>query len=140
MARIYPYGSEITDGGDVWQAFQNYDRDYYPQEVYDYIYEALDSGASDDDVVELDVIAWCCDISQETFDADKVLQETHDEYWENALADFEEGEMPHRPLPYAVWVRENGDGVLAEARDDWRDDIEQRHTLICVDGDTAYYL
>lgn len=48
--------------------------------------------------------------------------------------------MPHRPLPYAVWVRENGDDVLAEARDDWRDDIEQRHTLICVDGDTAYYL
>lgn len=139
MARIYPYGSEITDGGDVWQAFQNYDRDYYPQEVYDYIYDCLDD-QSTDDVVELDVIAWCCDISQETFDADKVLQETHDEYWENALADFEEGEMPHRPLPYAVWVRENGDDVLAEARDDWRDDIEQRHTLICVDGDTAYYL
>lgn len=42
MARIYPYGSEITDGGDVWQAFQNYDRDYYPQEVYDYIYDCLD--------------------------------------------------------------------------------------------------
>jgi hypothetical protein len=57
-------------------------------------------------------------------DADKVLQETHDEYWENAIADFESGEMPHRPLPYAVWVRENGDAVLAEARDDWRDDIE----------------
>ena len=33
-----------------------------------------------------------------------------------------------------------GDDVLAEARDDWRDDIEQRHDLICIDGDTAYYL
>lgn len=104
MARIYPYG------GDVWQAFQNYDRDY--------IYDCLDD-QSTNDVVELDVIAWCCNISQETFDANKVLQETHDEYWENA-----------------VWVRENGDDVLAEARDD----IEQRHDLICIDGDTAYYL
>lgn len=140
MARIFPYGSEITHGGDVWRAFQDYDRDYYPQEVYDYIYEVLDSGASDDDVVELDVIAWCCDISQETFDADKVLQETHQEYWSEALAAFEEGEMPHRPLHFDAWVRENGDDVLAEARDDWRDDIEQRHTLICIDGDTAYYL
>ena len=33
-----------------------------------------------------------------------------------------------------------GDDVLAEARDDWRDEMEARHTLICVDGDTAYYL
>lgn len=124
----------------MWRAFQDYDRDYYPQEVYDYIYDVLATSASDDDVVELDVIAWCCDISQETFDADKVLQETHQEYWNEALAAFEEGEMPHRPLPYAVWVRENGNDVLAEARDDWRDDIEQRHILICIDGDTAYYL
>ena len=139
MARIYPYGSEITDGGDVWRAFQNYDRDYYPQEEDAYTYDCLDL-PSTADVVELDVIAWGCDISQETVDAKKVLQETHDEYWENALADFESGEMPPHPLPYAVWVRENGDDVLAEARDDWRDDIEQRHTLICVDGDTAYYL
>jgi hypothetical protein len=104
MTRIYLYGSEITDGIDVWREFRNYDRDYYPQEVYDYIYDCLND-QSTDDVVELDVIAWCCDIEQETFDADKVLQETHDEYWENALADFESGEMPHRPLPYAVWVR-----------------------------------
>lgn len=140
MARIYPYGSEITRGSDVWQAFQNYDRDYYPQEVYDYIYDCLNDAYGDDDVVELDVIAWCCNISQETFDADKVLQETHDEYWENALADFESGEMPHRPLPYAVWVRENGDDVLAEARADWCDGLEARYDLICIDGDTAYYL
>ena len=48
--------------------------------------------------------------------------------------------MTHRPLPYAVWVRENGDDVLAEARADWCDGLEARHTLICVDGDTAYYL
>ena len=140
MARIYLYGSEITDGIDVWREFRNYDRDYYSQEVYDYIYDCLNDAYGDDDVVELDVIAWCCNISQETFDANKVLQETHDEYWENALADFESGEMPHRPLPYAVWVRENGDDVLAEARDDWRDEMEARHNLICIDGDTAYYL
>lgn len=140
MARIYPYGSEITCGSDVWQAFQNYDRDYYPQEVYDYIYDCLNDAYGDDDVVELDVIAWCCNISQETFDADKVLQEIHDKYWSEALADFESGEVPCRPLRFDTWVRENGDDVLAEARDDWRDDIEQRHTLICVDGDTAYYI
>lgn len=140
MARIYPYGSEITHGGDVCRAFRDADRDYYPQEVYDYIYETLAGSAGDADAVELDVIAWCCDIYQETFDADEVLQEMHQEYWENALADFESGEMPHRPLHFDAWVRENGDDVLDEARDDWRDDIEQDHTLICVDGDTAYYL
>lgn len=140
MARIYPYGSEITCGSDVWRAFQNYDRDYYPQEVYDYIYDCLNDAYGDDDVVELDVIAWCCNISQETFDADKVLQETHDKYWREALADFESGEVPCRPLYFDAWVRENGNDVLAELRDDWLYDIEQCHTLICVDGDTAYYL
>lgn len=71
MARIYPYGSEITHGGDVWRAFQNYDRDYYPQEVYDYIYDCLDD-QSTDDVVELDVIAWCCDMLSE-FDKGKAV-------------------------------------------------------------------
>lgn len=140
MARIYPYGSEITHGGDVWRAFKDADRDYYPQVIYDRIYEILDSSAGGDDVVELDVIAWCCDISQETFDADEVLQETHQEYWSEALAAFESGEMPYRPLQFDAWVRENGDDVLAEARDAWRDELEARHNLICIDGDTAYYL
>ena len=46
----------------IKEMFAKYNRDNYPNEVYQFILDSLES--SDADFVKLDVIAWACDISQ----------------------------------------------------------------------------
>lgn len=62
----------ITDtannADDIRHEFKKHDRDYYPIEVYEYIYDTLSEMGSDDEHTELDVIAWCCDLSETTLD------------------------------------------------------------------------
>ena len=61
------YAYTLDNARDVKERFQAFDRDYYPLEVYqailDYELELADGiGQSR----ALDVIAWCCDISETT--------------------------------------------------------------------------
>lgn len=46
----------------IKEMFAKYNRDNYPNEVYQFILDTLES--SDSDFVKLDVIAWACCISQ----------------------------------------------------------------------------
>ena len=45
---------------DIKEMFAKYGRDNYPNMVYQFILNALES--SDDDFVKLDVISWACEI------------------------------------------------------------------------------
>ena len=45
----------------IKEMFAKYNRDYYPNEVYQFILDTLEN--SDGDFIELDVISWACDIS-----------------------------------------------------------------------------
>ena len=47
---------------DIKEMFAKYNRANYPDEVYKFILDTLES--SDEDFIQLDVIAWACDISQ----------------------------------------------------------------------------
>ena len=47
----------------VREAFRSYNRDYYPMGVYAAIYDYIQETHGDGDL-DIDVIAWCCDISE----------------------------------------------------------------------------
>ena len=61
------YAYTLDNASDVKERFQAFDRDCYPLEVYqailDYELELADSSGQSR---SLDVIAWCCDISETT--------------------------------------------------------------------------
>ena len=46
----------------IKEMFAKYNRDYYPDDVYQFILDTLES--SEDEYVKLDVIAWACCITQ----------------------------------------------------------------------------
>ena len=52
----------------IQDAFRRLDRDCYPFEVYQAIYDYINDTHGDDEVYELDVIAWCCDLRETTLD------------------------------------------------------------------------
>lgn len=60
---IYAYA--LNDAYDVRDCFRKADRDYYPIEVYQYIFDTEEElSACSGQARELDVIAWCCSISE----------------------------------------------------------------------------
>ena len=50
----------------IQNAFHAAGRDDYPQGVYDAIFDYINYTRGDGEVYHLDVIAWCCDISETT--------------------------------------------------------------------------
>ena len=50
----------------IQDAFRAAGRDEYPQGVYEAIFDFINYTRGDDEVYHLDVIAWCCDISETT--------------------------------------------------------------------------
>ena len=48
----------------IRDAFRRLDRDDYPHGVYEAIYNFIQETHGEDELCELDVIAWCCDISE----------------------------------------------------------------------------
>ena len=50
----------------VQTAFRSHDRDAYPLEVYQAIFDMINDTHSENETYELDVIAWCCDLSETT--------------------------------------------------------------------------
>ena len=50
----------------IQDAFRRLDRDGYPLGVYEAIYDYINNTHDADAVYELDVIAWCCDLSETT--------------------------------------------------------------------------
>ena len=66
MAKIYPINSSIDTVQDVKDQFIRFDRDYYPDEVYQFILDTLEQAECTSESTELDVIAWCCELSETT--------------------------------------------------------------------------
>ena len=52
----------------IQDAFRRLDRDCYPLGVYQAIYDLIQDTHGADEPYELDVIAWCCDVSETTLD------------------------------------------------------------------------
>lgn len=54
------------DAYHIRDAFRRLDRDNYPLEVYQAIYDFIQETHGENEAYELDVIAWCCDLSETT--------------------------------------------------------------------------
>ena len=73
-----------TNVNDIKEAFAKYNRDYYPDDVYQFILGTLES--SEEEYVKLDVIAWSCDIAQtdledtEFDDIDELVYDLDNDY------------------------------------------------------------
>ena len=48
----------------IQDAFRAAGRDDYPQGVYEAIFDIINNTRCDDEVYHLDVIEWCCDMSE----------------------------------------------------------------------------
>ena len=92
----------------IRDAFRSYNRDDYPMGVYAAIYDYIQETHGDGDAYALDVIAWCCDISE---------------------TDLESANQPLRALGF-----DDGDGVLFTL-DSLVSAIEYHTIILYVDGD-----
>ena len=72
----------------IQDAFQAAGRDDYPQGVYDAIFDYINYTRGDDEVYHLDVIAWCCDISETTI-TDNYFDDL-DDYFDNYFDDIDD--------------------------------------------------
>ena len=75
----------------IQDAFRRLDRDCYPLGVYEAIYDYINDTYAEDEVYELDVIAWCCELSETTLDALSAPEQNADEfdlYTLDDLADY----------------------------------------------------
>ena len=72
----------------IQDAFHAAGRDDYPQGVYDAIFDYINYTRGDDEVYHLDVIAWCCDISETTI-TDNYFDDL-DDYFDNYFDDIDD--------------------------------------------------
>lgn len=54
----------------IQDAFRATNRDYYPLGVYEAIFDFINETHADDEPYHLDVIAWCCDLSETTLESE----------------------------------------------------------------------
>lgn len=59
---LYPYGSRIESGAELQDLFKYYERNNYPSELYDVLYDYLVDISCDCEAYEVDIIGLCCDI------------------------------------------------------------------------------
>ena len=85
------YAYTLDNARDVKDRFQAFDRDSYPLEVYQAILDMEEELAdSSGQSRALDVIAWCCDISETTLESENrpLLESNADEDDLYTLADL----------------------------------------------------
>ena len=66
MAMIF--SKTLNNAFDIRDVFLKFDRDYFPIEVYQAIFDFIKDTHADNEPYELDVIAWCCDLSETSLD------------------------------------------------------------------------
>ena len=59
---FFPYTSIICDADDLRREFAAHDRDYYPDELYQNLFEYLCDTYADEEFTTLDIIELCCDM------------------------------------------------------------------------------
>ena len=72
----------------IQDAFRRLDRDCYPLGVYQAIYDYINDTYAEDEVYELDVIAWCCELSETTLDDPELNADEFGLYTLDDLADY----------------------------------------------------
>ena len=88
----------------IQDAFRLLDRDCYPLGVYQAIYDYINDTHGDDEVYELDVIAWCCDLSETTLDDPELNADEFDLYTLDDLADYLRSATPVLYVDYEAEV------------------------------------
>lgn len=65
----------------IQDAFRAANRDDYPPGVYKALFDYINETHSDDETYHLDVIAWCCDLSETTLESEnrQLLEHNADE-------------------------------------------------------------
>ena len=67
MPKIFPLSASIDNAKDVKEQFIRFNRDYYPNAVYEFIFDSLIEQAENTGAhVQLDVISWACDLASTT--------------------------------------------------------------------------
>lgn len=101
---FFPYTSIICDADDLRREFAAHDRDYYPDELYQNLFDYLCDTYADEEFITLDIIELCCDMRGLTPDdlPDEVREElattyrhddsAHDASVMEALREYAEGE------------------------------------------------
>lgn len=59
---FFPYTSIICDADDLRREFAAHDRAYYPDELYQNLFDFLCEAYADEEFTTLDVIELCCDM------------------------------------------------------------------------------
>ena len=72
----------------IQDAFRRLDRDDYPLGVYEAIYDYINNTRGEDEPYHLDVIAWCCDLSETTLDDPELNADEFGLYTLDDLADY----------------------------------------------------
>ena len=81
--------TQTADNADhIQDAFRRQGRDCYPLGVYQAIYDYINDTHGEDEAYELDVIAWCCDLSETTLDDLDDLDDRDDRDNLDDLADY----------------------------------------------------
>lgn len=65
MAKIYSVQDKLWSACRIAEAFSKAGRDFYPTEVYEWIKDFIDGTVGEDEIYELDPIAWASDICQD---------------------------------------------------------------------------
>ena len=101
----------------IQDAFRAAGRDDYPLGVYEAIFDFINYTRGGDEVYHLDVIAWCCDISETT-----LTDNYFDDYSDNYFDDYSYNHF--------------------EDIDDLADRLRRETTVLYVDADagTVYHL
>ena len=113
----------------IQDAFRAAGRDDYPLGVYEAIFDFINYTRGGDEVYHLDVIAWCCDISETTLTDnyfDNYFDSDSDNYFDN----------------YSDNYYDNYSDNHFEDIDDLADRLRRETTVLYVDADagTVYHL
>ena len=109
----------------IQDAFRAANRDDYPMGVYEAIFAYINYTRGDDEVYHLDVIAWCCDISETTL---------IDNYFDNYLDNDSDSDF------YSDFYIDSANHF--DDLDDLEDRLRRETTVLYVDADagTVYHL
>ena len=109
----------------IQDAFRAAGRDNYPLGVYEAIFDFINYTRGGDEVYHLDVIAWCCDISETTL-TDNYFDSDFDNYFDSDFDNYFDSDFDNH----------------FDDLDDLADRLRCETTVLYVDADagTVYHL
>ena len=97
--------TQTADNADhIQDAFRSANRDGYPLGVYQAIYDYINDTHGEDEAYHLDVIAWCCDLSETTLDDPELNADEFGLHTLDDLADYLRSATPVLYVDYEAEV------------------------------------